>query len=159
MVQQTGTAGSATLVASGTVSKVENLDETQNRKVVSIVGNLDLSAVLQASRNAEFVFGWLVWPKEMDFPTVAEWDPWSAVDVPGNPSFQGGVSAPFGMRRFAFGLPAGASNSTLGDPMRYRNNSQRLLKPGFELRWFVYSKASASVAWNLTGQFRVKVLN
>ena len=147
-------------MSSGTVSAIPVNSETVNRKLGRCSGELDFSAVIAGDQNLEAIFGFICWPKERDLPTVAEWDPFNPADIPGNPAYQGGVSAPFGIRRFAFGLPANATKATLGDPRRYITKGNRLYKPGFELRWFVYVRSNtSSITWNLTLQAGQRIYN
>ena len=157
------TAGSATTLASAVVDEVANVSgETQNRKIARVRGSLDISALVGASQGADIIFMWLAWPKNLELPTIAEYDPFSnTTGVPGNPAYQGGVSAPFGIRRLAFGLPAGASAAVLGEPQRYASRGNRLLKPGFELRYALYAKrtGNADVAGRIAFNGSFEVLN
>jgi len=142
------------------VAKIQNSSETQNRKIVGINGQIAVSALISGDQSLEIISGFICWPKERDFPTVDEWDPFSEDDVPGNPTYAGGVAAPFGIRRFAFTLPKAAPQATVTEEYRYKTNSQRLVRPGFSCRHFVYARSSANgVAFSLALQGSCKVLN
>lgn len=151
------TAGSTTVVHENKIAAVPVNTSTINRKIGRTYGEIDLSIRLGAGHTCEAIFMFLVWPEERELPTIAEWDPFASSDNPGNPSYQGGVAAPFGIRRFAFGLPTGGSTTTLGEPKRYVTRGNRLIRPGHSLRAVIYAKASTSTTVSFTGQFGMKI--
>lgn len=152
-------AQQATSVVVDEVAGVENLDETQNRKIIQVVGDLDVNFHLAAGQWVEAMTMLIAWPKERDFPNISEFDPFSQTDVAGNPAYEGGVAAPWGIRRFAFTLPTGAQSAVLGAPQRYLTKSQRLLKPGHSLRVVHYVRGSAAINGRFAFIGSVKILN
>jgi len=152
------TGHATTGLAAGPVVKVVN-ESTVNRKITKPRGELDLTVKMAGLQNAEFIFMLIAWPEEANFPTVDEYDPFSDDDVAGNPAYQGGVAAPLLVRRFAFTLPEGAPSTVLGSPIRFAARAERLLKPGFSLRWALYSKGNVSAAYAFALQGTLRILN
>lgn len=117
--------------------------ETQNRKIVNAIGDLDVSANLAGGVTVELMHLYIVLPGDADFPTVAEFDPF-APDFPGQASYKGGLAAPFGIKRFVFTNPKTASTTLFTKSIRYVSRSQRLLRPGHALHRALYARGSAS---------------
>lgn len=156
-IRQQLTSSTAGAVQVFDLSSYIKNEETQNRKITRVNGDLEFSAVMTAGNDLEAVFMLGVMPAHESWPTLAEWSPWVTADQAGNPAYQGGVMAPFGIRRYSFILPAGAASATMGEPRRYLTPSKRLVRPGHVLRAALYTRGSAALkcAINLQGGIRI----
>lgn len=141
---QSLSSNSTTRVFEVTTDVNNTTGETQNRKIVSISGEHELIARIGPSKYIALISGFLVWPKERELPTVAEWDPFTPKQ-PGDAAYEGQPSF-FGRREYIHALPAQSSNSIVGESRFIRSRPGRLLKPGYELRWVCYAKGEGTIS-------------
>lgn len=145
----------ATTILWEAVTDVENTSgETQNRKITSMRGTQELICRLAASHYVRVLAGFLVWPESRELPTIAEWDPFEPTQ-PGVDGYEGQPSF-FGRRDLVHALPASASNTLLGQAEFMHLRPNRLLKPGYQMRFVAYARGQGTFSLALNLAVRVE---
>lgn len=160
-LEGTAAASEATTVTAVAIPQaVTPPEETVNRKILRISGQLMFAASLPADNHLYAVFCMLAHPLSegaTGFPSIEEWDPFN--DGPGKTGYAGESSPrPFGRRRLVLNTPPSSSAdvSAIFEPMDYRTKAKRLLRPGWALSAGVYVKGD-TVKWRLDGVLGVVI--
>lgn len=136
-------ASGETRLVTADVADVENTEgETVNRKLVRVEGQAMFTAGIAADKYAVAQFCLWAHPKQEDWPTVDEYDPFN--DGPGESSFEG-MLAPrsFCRRTFVIATPtSGGVEEVITAQHMIRSKAERLLRPGWVLSAGLYLKAS-----------------
>jgi len=153
-LEATGIADSATVVTSLALPDVENTGgETENRKVIRVVGTLMFAAGLAANQHAYAMFALWAHPKLESFPTVTEFDPFNPGPAKGATTYEGRPSPrPFGRKYFSLLTPESlGSVETISEAFRYHTKAQRLLRPGWILSAGLWIAATTGVKARVGG--------
>jgi len=124
-------------------------EHTENRKILRVAGSAFFAASLSANQFAAAMFCLWAHPKQEDWPTVSDYDPFN--EGPGETAFEG-MLAPraFARRSFVLAVPTSGSVQTLSQQHMVRSKAERLLRPGWILSAGLYVRGTsgAHVAWN-----------
>ena len=131
--------------------------ETVNRKVLRVTGDLCMSVAAAAGKGSLCMFALWAHPDIEDWPTVAQFDPWSEADQPGQSGFEGRPHPrPYGRRIMALATPSSGVAETVIRDERYRTKAERLLRPGWKLSMGLWVR-SEGVAVRVFGGLRATI--